>query len=353
MSTTNSPAFDSNMDPNNVVANSSNETSPVQPTQKMTKKQEKDLERAAKKKAKEDAVAAKALAKKEKEDAKKTKADEKAAKALAKEQAKKDKEDAKAAKELAKKEKAEAKLNKANAKKSNASSSQEPPQDLATDSPQDLATDSPQDLATDSPQDLPQDLPLESSQDLPLESSQDLPLDSSQDLPLELPQDLPQDSSQESSLPAKFNKFFEFAYFLIKHFEKSGEFSPEHINLMTRLSLLHTNSGKTNPNLPINTQIELIQSFLDSQKLLSADLKRIRKSSSSKPSSSSNDSDFVSQLVQHALHDQLDLPIRTHPFSFQGQDFLIDDDHNLYHPHSHITLGKWNPLDNLLSLYNN
>ena len=329
MSTTNSPAFDSNMDPNNVVANSSNETSPVQPTQKMTKKQEKDLERAAKKKAKEDAVAAKALAKKEKEDAKKTKADEKAAKVLAKEQAKKDKEEAKAAKELAKKEKAEAKLNKANAKKSNASSSQEPPQDLATDSPQDLATDSPQDL--------PQDLPLESSQDLPLE----------------LPQDLPQDSSQESSLPAKFNKFFEFAYFLIKHFEKSGEFSPEHINLMTRLSLLHTNSGKTNPNLPINTQIELIQSFLDSQKLLSADLKRIRKSSSSKPSSSSNDSDFVSQLVQHALHDQLDLPIRINPFSFQGQDFLIDDLHNLYHPSTHITLGKWNPDSQLISLYNN
>ena len=329
MSTTNSSAFDSNMDPNNVVANSSNETSPVQPTQKMTKKQEKDLERAAKKKAKEDAVAAKALAKKEKEDAKKTKADEKAAKVLAKEQAKKDKEEAKAAKELAKKEKAEAKLNKANAKKSNASSSQEPPQDLATDSPQDLP------------------------QDLPLESSQDLPLDSSQDLPLELPQDLPQDSSQESSLPAKFNKFFEFAYFLIKHFEKSGEFSPEHINLMTRLSLLHTNSGKTNPNLPINTQIELIQSFLDSQKLLSADLKRIRKSSSSKPSSSSNDSDFVSQLVQHALHDQLDLPIRTHLFSFQGQDFLIDDLHNLYHPSTHITLGKWNPDSQLISLYNN
>ena len=329
MSTTNSPAFDSNMDPNNVVANSSNETSPVQPTQKMTKKQEKDLERAAKKKAKEDAAAAKELAKKEKEDAKKAKADEKAAKVLAKEQAKKDKEEAKAAKELAKKEKAEAKLNKANAKKSNASSSQEPPQDLATDSPQDLATDSPQDL--------PQDLPLESSQDLPLE----------------LPQDLPQDSSQESSLPAKFNKFFEFAYFLIKHFEKSGEFSPEHINLMTRLSLLHTNSGKTNPNLPINTQIELIQSFLDSQKLLSADLKRIRKSSSSKPSSSSNDSDFVSQLVQHALHDQLDLPIRINPFSFQGQDFLIDDLHNLYHPSTHITLGKWNPDSQLISLYNN
>ena len=337
MSTTNSPAFDSNMDPNNVVANSSNETSPVQPTQKMTKKQEKDLERAAKKKAKEDAAAAKELAKKEKEDAKKAKADEKAAKVLAKEQAKKDKEEAKAAKELAKKEKAEAKLNKANAKKSNASSSQEPPQDLATDSPQDLATDSPQDLATDSPQDLPQDLPLESSQDLPLE----------------LPQDLPQDSSQESSLPAKFNKFFEFAYFLIKHFEKSGEFSPEHINLMTRLSLLHTNSGKTNPNLPINTQIELIQSFLDSQKLLSADLKRIRKSSSSKPSSSSNQPDFVSQLVQHALHDQLDLPIRINPFSFQGQDFLIDDLHNLYHPSTHITLGKWNPDSQLISLYNN
>ncbi len=337
MSTTNSPAFDSNMDPNNVVANSSNETSPVHSTQKMTKKQEKDLERAAKKKAKEDAAAAKALAKKEKEDAKKAKADEKAAKALAKEQAKKDKEEAKAAKELAKKERAEAKLNKANAKKSKTSSSQ----DLPQESSQSLA----QDLPQESSQNLAQDLPQESSQNL----AQDLPLDSS----LDLPQDLVQDSSLDlapqttdsSSLPAKYNKFFEFAYFLIKLFENSGEFAPEHIKIMNQLALLQ-------PTSPEKTS-QLIQSFLDSQKLLSADLKRMRKSSSSKPSSSSNDSDFVSQLVQHALHDQLDLPIRTHPFSFQGQDFLIDDDNNLYHPHSHITLGKWNPLDNLLSLYNN
>lgn len=312
MSTTNSPAFDSNMDPNNVVANSSNETSPVQPTQKMTKKQEKDLERAAKKKAKEDAAAAKELAKKEREDAKKAKADEKAAKALAKEQAKKDKEEAKAAKELAKKEKAEAKLNKANAKKSNASSSQDLPQESSQNLSQDLAQDSSQDLA--------------------------------QDLAQDLPQDLPQDSSQESSLPAKFNKFFEFAYFLIKHFEKSGEFSNDIISSMNDIALIFHDSP---------SQIALIQSFLDSQKLLSADLKRLRKSSSSKPSSSSNNSDFVSQLVQHALHDQLDLPIRINPFSFQGQDFLIDDLHNLYHPSTHITLGKWNPDSQLISLYNN
>jgi hypothetical protein len=313
------------MDPNNVVENSSNETSPVQPTQKMTKKQEKDLERAAKKKAKEDAAAAKELAKKEKEDAKKAKADEKAAKALAKEEAKKDKEEAKAAKELAKKERAEAKLNKANAKKSNASSSQDLPQESS------------------------QDLPQESSQDLPQESSQNLAQDLAQDLPLDLVQDssldLAPQTTDSSSLPAKYNKFFEFAYFLIKLFENSGEFAPEHIKIMNQLALLQ-------PTSPEKTT-QLIQSFLDSQKLLSADLKRIRKSSSSKPSSSSNQPDFVSQLVQHALHDQLDLPIRTHPFSFQGQDFLIDDDHNLYHPHSHITLGKWNPLDNLLSLYNN
>ena len=103
----------------------------------------------------------------------------------------------------------------------------------------------------------------------------------------------------------------------------------------------------------VPSQISFIQSFLDSQKLLSADLKRIRKSSSSKPSPSPNNSDFVSQLVQHALHDQLDLPIRTHPFSFKGQDFLIDDLHNLYHPSTHITLGKWNPDSQLISLYNN
>ena len=294
MSTTNSPAFDSNMDPNNVVANLSNETSPVQPTKKMTKKQEKDLERAAKKKAKEEAAAAKELAKK-------AKADEKATKALAKEQAKKDKEEAKAAKELAKKEKAEAKLNKANAKKSNTSSSQ--------------------------------DLPQESSQDLPQESSQNL----SQDLPLEPSQDL----ALESSLPAKFNKFFEFAYFLIKHFEKSGHFSHEQIASMTQHALLLDD---------VPSQSSLIHSFIDSQKLLSADLKRLRKSSSSKPSSSNN-SDFVAQLVQHALHDHNDLPILTNPFSFHNQHFLIDNDNNLYHSELHHTLGKWNPISQQIYLY--
>lgn len=289
MSTTNSSAFDSNMDPNNVVANSSNEVSPVQSTKKMTKKQEKDLERAAKKKAKEDAAAAKELAKKEKEDAKKAKADEKAAKALAKEQAKKDKEEAKAAKELAKKEKAEAKLNKANAKKSNASSSQ--------------------------------DLPQESSPVLALEP--------------------PLDSSLNPPLPSKFNKFFEFAYFLIQHFEKSGKFSQQHISSMNDIALIFHDTP---------SQIKLIQSFLDSQKLLSADLKRLRKSSSSNPSSSLN-SDFVAQLVQHALHDHNDLPILTNPFSFQDQHFLIDNDNNLYHSQLHHTLGKWDPHSQQIILY--
>jgi len=348
MSTTNSPAFDSIMDPNNVVANSSNETSPVQPTKKMTKKQEKDLERAAKKKAKEEAAAAKELAKKEKEDAKKAKADEKAAKALAKEQAKKNKEEAKAAKELAKKERAEAKLNKANAKKSNASSSQDLPQDLPQESSQNLS----QDLPQESSQNLSQDLPQESSQDLPQESSQDLPQDLpqessqnlSQDLPLDSSLDLPPDSPQtsdSSSLPAKYNKFFEFAYFLINHFEKSGEFSPQHINLMNQLALLLHD---------VPSQTSLIHSFLDSQKLLSADLKRLRKSSSSKPSDSHN-SDFVAQLVQHALHDHNDLPILTNPFSFQDQHFLIDNDNNLYHSQLHHTLGKWDPISQQISLY--
>ncbi len=336
MSTTNSPAFDSIMDPNNVVANSSNETSPVQPTKKMTKKQEKDLERAAKKKAKEEAAAAKELAKKEKEDAKKAKADEKAAKALAKEQAKKNKEEAKAAKELAKKERAEAKLNKANAKKSNASSSQDLPQessqDLPQESSQNLPQESSQDLPQESSQDLPQDLPQESSQNL----SQDLPLDSSLDLPPDSPQ-----TSDSSSLPAKYNKFFEFAYFLINHFEKSGEFSPQHINLMNQLALLLHD---------VPSQTSLIHSFLDSQKLLSADLKRLRKSSSSKPSDSHN-SDFVAQLVQHALHDHNDLPILTNPFSFQDQHFLIDNDNNLYHSQLHHTLGKWDPISQQIYLY--
>lgn len=339
MSTTNSPAFDSNMDPNNVVANSSNETSPVQPTQKMTKKQEKDLERAAKKKAKEDAAAAKELAKKEKEDAKKAKADEKAAKVLAKEQAKKDKEEAKAAKELAKKEKAEAKLNKANAKKSNASSSQDLPQESSQHLDQHLDQDLPQESAQDLDQDLDQNLDQNLDQDIPPRPllQRHLPLDSSQDLALDSSL-----TSPPSSLPAKFNKFIDFSYFLIKHFEKSGHFSHEQISSMTQLALLLDD---------VPSQSSLIHSFLDSQKLLSADLKRLRKSSSSKPSSSSNNSDFVAQLVQHALHDHNDIPILTNPFSFQDQHFLIDNEHNLYHTSLHHTLGKWDPISNQISLY--
>ena len=326
MSTTNSPVFDSNMnsnmdsnmDSNNVVENSSNETSPVQPTQKLTKKQEKDLERAAKKKAKEEAAAAKELAKKEKADAKaakelakKEKADAKAAKELAK----KEKAEVKAAKELAKKEKAEAKAAKELAKKEKAEANAK-------------------------------NSDTSSSQDLLLESSQDPP----QDLAPESAQDLATDLSTPSSLPAKFNKFFEFAYFLIKHFEKSGEFSPELINTMTQLSLLlPTSSGKTSQFL--TSQISFIQSFIDSQKLLSADLKRLRKSSSSKPSSSNNDSDFVSQIVQHALHDQNDIPVLTHPFSFQDQHFLIDNLNNLYDSISHVTVGKFDHTNNSISLY--
>ena len=98
------------------------------------------------------------------------------------------------------------------------------------------------------------------------------------------------------------------------------------------------------------SQIKLIQSFLDSQKLLSADLKRLRKSSSSNPSSSLN-SDFVAQLVQHALHDHNDLPILTNPFSFQDQHFLIDNDNNLYHSQLHHTLGKWDPHSQQIILY--
>ena len=299
MSATNSPVLDSNMDLNNTTVNSSDNNSTEQSTQKISKKQQKDMDKAAKKQAKEDAKAAKELAKKEKADAK-----------AAKEQAKKEKADAKAAKEQTKKEKVEEKV----------------PQDLPQESSQDLPQESSQDL----PQESSQDLSQESSQDLSQESSQDPPLESSQDLPL------------ESSLPNKFNKFLDFAYFLIKHFEKSGSFSSEHISSMTQLALIFQDQS---------SQTSFIQSFLDSHKIISADIKRIRKSFSSKSSSLSKHSDFVSQIVQHALHDHNDIPVLTHPFSFQDQHFLIDNLHNLYDPLSHITVGKFDNTNNSISLY--
>ena len=322
MSATNSPVFDSNMDSTIVTEQSSQDNNPVvsQNPPKITKKQEKENERAAKKQAKEDAKKAKEDAKKAKEDAKKAKEDEKAAKKQAKEDAKKAKEDAKKAKEDAKKakedakkakedEKAAKKLTREN-KKKKSNVSTEVSQEVSTEVSQEVPTELSQDVSTEVPQEVPQDLSYEVSNQ---------------------PSDIDAKSSSLKTLPPKSLKFIEFAYFLIKHFEKSIPSLP----IDSLLSLAHTFDSPSAQSL-------FIQNFFDNQKLIHADISRIRKTRSPSPSSSSSYPDFVSQLVHHALsHDSLDIPIPTHPFSFNDQHFLIDNDNNLYHPSNHSHIGKW------------
>ena len=328
MSATNSPVFDSNMDSTIVTEQSSQDNNPVvsQNPLKITKKQEKENGRAAKKqakedakKAKEDAKKAKEDAKKAKEDAKKAKEDEKAAKKQAKEDAKKAKEDAKKAKEDAKKakedEKAAKKLARENKKKKT---------NVSTEASQEVSTEVSQEVST------------EVSQEVSTEVSQEVSTVVSNQ-----PSDIDAESSSLKTLPPKSLKFIEFAYFLIKHFEKSIPSLP----IDSLLSLAHTFDSPSAQSL-------FIQNFFDNQKLIHADISRIRKTRISSPSSSSSYPDFVSQIVHDALsHDSLDIPIPTHPFSFNDQHFLIDNDNNLYHPSNHSHIGKWDHILQTILLF--
>ena len=315
MSTTNSPVFQSNMDLNNNADSSQNNTpvidnagspqSPPQAPRKITKKELKESEKAGKKLAKEaikkvieDEKAAKKQAKedakKAKEDAKKAKEDEKAAKKQAAEDAKKAKELAKKRNQLLKKaredEKAAKKLARENKKNTNVSS--------------------------------------------------EVPTQVSSDLPTEVSSDLPTQVSSLKPLPAKSLKFIEFAYFLIKHFETSIPSLP--INDL--FSLARTFDSPS-------SQASFIQNFFDNQKIIHADISRIRKNlkpSSSKPSSPN---DFVSQIVHDSLLESNDFPITTHPFYFNDQHFLIDNDHNLYDFNLHTHIGSFNPDNNSIALF--
>ena len=299
MSATNSPVFDSNMDSTIITEQSSQDNNPVvsQNPPKITKKQEKENERAAKKQAKEDAKKAKEDAKKAKEDAKKAKEDEKAAKKQAKEDAKKAKEDAKKAKEDAKKakedEKAAKKLARENKKKKS---------NVSTEVSQEVSTE--------------------------------VPTEVSQEVLTEVSSNISQDVSNHpiKTLPPKSLKLIEFSYFLIRHFEKSLPSLP----IDSLFQLAHTFHSPS-------SQSSFLQNFFDNQKLIHADLSRILKSS---------DSDLTSRIVHNALSfDSNDLPIPTHPFSFNDQHFLIDNLNNLYHINLHTHIGIWNPDNKSISLF--
>ena len=340
MSTTNSPIFDSNIDLNNNADSSQNSTpvidnagspqSPPQAPRKITKKQEKENERAAKKQAKEDAKKAiedeKTAKKQAKEDAKKAKEDEKTAKKQAKENAKKAKELAKKRTKLLKKaredEKATKKVARQNKKNTNVSS--EVPTQVSSE------------LSSEVPTQVPSELSSELSSEVPLEVSSEVPSEVSSHVPTQV-------SSEVSSLkplPAKSLKFIEFAYFLIKHFE----------NAIPSLPIDHLFSLARTFDSP-SSQASFIQNFFDNHKIIHADISRIRKNlkpSSSKPSSNN---DFVSQIVHDSLLDSNDLPITTHPFYFNDQHFLIDNDHNLYDFNLHTHIGSFNPSNNSIALF--
>ena len=317
MSTTNSPVFNSNMDLNTNADSSQNNTpvidnagspqSPPQAPRKITKKQEKENERAAKKQAKEDAKKAKedekSAKKQAKEDAKKAIEDEKAAKKQAKEDAKKAKEDEKAAKKLARE-------NKKNKNNTNVSS------------------------------EVSSEVPTHISSEVPTHISSEVPTHISSQVPTHISSEVSSQVSSLKSLPPKSFKFIEFAYFLIKHFQTSIPSLPiDHL-----FSLAHTFDSPS-------SQASFIQNFFDNQKIIHADISRIRKNlkpSSSKPSSPN---DFVSQIVHDSLLDSNDFPITTHPFSFNDQHFLIDNNHNLYDFNLHTHIGSFNPDNNSIALF--
>jgi len=134
------------------------------------------------------------------------------------------------------------------------------------------------------------------------------------------------------TLPPKSLKLIEFSYFLIRHFEKSLPSLP----IDSLFELAHTFQSPS-------SQSSFLQNFFDNHKLIHADLSRIKKSSNS---------DLTSRIVHNALSfDSNDLPISTHPFSFNDQHFLIDNLNNLYHLNLHTHIGKWDPNNSSISLF--
>ena len=289
MSATNSPVFDSNMDSTN---QSSQDNNPVvsQNSPKITKKQEKENERAAKKQAKEDAKKAKEDAKKAKEDAKKAKEDEKAAKKLAREN-----------------------------KKNNI--------------PTEVSNEVSNEVSTEVPIEVPIEVSNEVSNEVSTEVSNNVSTEVSNGL-VEMVVGNPPFGDIETlkTLPPKSLKLIEFSYFLIRHFEKSLPSLP----IDSLFELAHTFQSPS-------SQSSFLQNFFDNHKLIHADLSRIKKSSNS---------DLTSRIVHNALSfDSNDLPISTHPFSFNDQHFLIDNLNNLYHLNLHTHIGKWDPNNSSISLF--
>ena len=289
MSATNSPVFDSNMDSTN---QSSQDNNPVvsQNSPKITKKQEKENERAAKKQAKEDSKKAKEDAKKAKEDAKKAKEDEKAAKKLAREN-----------------------------KKNNI--------------PTEVSNEVSNEVSTEVPIEVPIEVSNEVSNEVSTEVSNNVSTEVSNGL-VEMVVGNPPFGDIETlkTLPPKSLKLIEFSYFLIRHFEKSLPSLP----IDSLFELAHTFQSPS-------SQSSFLQNFFDNHKLIHADLSRIKKSSNS---------DLTSRIVHNALSfDSNDLPISTHPFSFNDQHFLIDNLNNLYHLNLHTHIGKWDPNNSSISLF--
>ena len=304
MSATNSPVFDSNMDSTN---QSSQDNNPVvsQNSPKITKKQEKENERAAKKQAKEDAKKAKEDAKKAKEDAKK-----------AKEDAKKAKEDEKAAKKLAREN-----------KKNNI------PTEVSNEVSNEVSTEVSNEVSTEVPIEVPIEVSNEVSNEVSTEVSNNVSTEVSNGL-VEMVVGNPPFGDIETlkTLPPKSLKLIEFSYFLIRHFEKSLPSLP----IDSLFELAHTFQSPS-------SQSSFLQNFFDNHKLIHADLSRIKKSSNS---------DLTSRIVHNALSfDSNDLPISTHPFSFNDQHFLIDNLNNLYHLNLHTHIGKWDPNNSSISLF--
>jgi len=235
---------------------------------------------------------AKEDAKKAKEDAKKAKEDAKKAKEDEKAAKKQAKEDEKKAKEDAKKAKEDAKKAKEDEKaaKKLARENKKKKTNIPTEVPQEVSTVVPSNLST---------------------QGSNHPI---------------------KTLPPKSIKLIEFSYFLIRHFEKSLPSLP----IDSLFQLAHTFHSPS-------SQSSFLQNFFDNQKLIHADLSRILKSS---------DSDLTSRIVHNALSfDSNDLPIPTHPFSFNDQHFLIDNLNNLYHINLHTHIGKWNPDNQSISLF--
>ena len=137
--------------------------------------------------------------------------------------------------------------------------------------------------------------------------------------------------TKSKPLSAKHAKFIHFSFFLLEHLNHQG------LNIDTDLFYNAAHIFDTPDN-----QTSFVDNFINSSKTTANRIKLLLKSKSKpkpKPKPKSNN-DIVNHLVDLAQNNRLEHELLVSEFIHKNTQYLIDNDHNVYHFTNHLCIGK-------------